>query len=322
MNKKDIRVIFMGTPEFSVPVLKMLVEETYNVVAVITQPDRPVGRKKVMTPPPVKVAAEQLNIPVYQPNKISLPEEIQLVQDLKPDLIITAAFGQLLPEAILNIPRFKCVNVHASLLPKLRGGAPIHYAIINGDQEAGVTLMYMVKKLDAGDMLAKVSLPIEENDTVGSLHDKLSQAGTKLLKDTLPELLAGRIEAIAQDDHLATFAPNIKRADEWIDWHKPGEVIYNQVRGMNPWPVAYTTLAGQNVKIWETIKVQLSTKHGVTPGTIIEVKKDGIVVATGNDTAIIITALQLAGKKRVTAQQFLTNKIDYVGQQLGVIDEK
>lgn len=312
----------MGTPEFSVPVLKMLVEETYNVVAVITQPDRPVGRKKVMTPPPVKVAAEQLNIPVYQPNKISLPEEIQLVQDLKPDLIITAAFGQLLPEAILNIPRFKCVNVHASLLPKLRGGAPIHYAIINGDQEAGVTLMYMVKKLDAGDMLAKVSLPIEENDTVGSLHDKLSQAGTKLLKDTLPELLAGRIEAIAQDDHLATFAPNIKRADEWIDWHKSGEVIYNQVRGMNPWPVAYTTLAGQNVKIWETTKVQLSTKPGVAPGTIIEVKKDGIVVATGNDTAIIITALQLAGKKRVTAQQFLTNKIDYVGQQLGVIDEK
>ncbi|MEH7453604.1 methionyl-tRNA formyltransferase [Gottfriedia acidiceleris] len=311
------KIVFMGTPDFSVPVLRRLIEEGYDVVGVVTQPDRPVGRKRVLTPPPVKVEALKHNIPVLQPEKIRLPEETEKVLALKPDLIVTAAFGQILPTEILEAPKFGCINVHASLLPELRGGAPIHYSIIQGKSETGVTIMYMVEKLDAGDMLAKVVVPIEEKDHVGTLHDKLSIAGSNLLSETIPPLLKGEITAVKQDESKVSFAKNIKREEEQINWSKTGEEIYNHVRGLHPWPVAYTTLNGEVLKVWWGEKV--NTNQNSTPGEIIDVLNDGILVATGNHIAIKITDLQPAGKKRMEAKQYINGAGSFIerGMKLG-----
>ncbi|WP_075980976.1 methionyl-tRNA formyltransferase [Bacillus massilinigeriensis] len=316
------KIIFMGTPDFSVPVLRQIISEGYDVIAVVTQPDRPVGRKKVLTPPPVKVEAEKLGIPVYQPEKIRQKEELDQILALKPDLIITAAFGQILPKELLEAPRYGCINVHASLLPELRGGAPIHYAILEGKSKTGVTIMYMAEKLDAGDILTQVEVPIDERDTVGSLHDKLSMAGTKLLSETLPRLLKGELTPIPQNDADATFASNIKREQEKIDWSKNGEEIYNHVRGLNPWPVAYTTLNSTVLKIWWVEKYP-STKKDIHPGTIIEIEKEWFIVSTGNETAIKILELQPSGKKKMTAEQFLRGAGSHltVGTQLGAENE-
>lgn len=297
------KIVFMGTPDFSVPILRQIIDDGYEVIGVVTQPDRPVGRKKVLTPPPVKVEAVKQGIPVLQPEKIRQPEELEKIIALKPDLIITAAFGQILPKQLLDAPAHGCINVHASLLPELRGGAPIHYAIIQGKAKTGITIMYMVEKLDAGDMLASVEVPITNEDNVGTLHNKLSAAGAKLLSETLPPLLAGKLEPIPQNDAEATFAPNIKREQEKINWKKPGEEIYNHIRGLNPWPVAFTTLDGQTVKIWQGEKVKGTADD--EPGTIIRIDPDGPIVSTGNETAIKITELQPAGKTKMTGEQFL-----------------
>lgn len=313
------KIVFMGTPDFSVPVLNQIIEDGYDVIGVVTQPDRPVGRKRVLTPPPVKVAAIVHHIPVFQPKKIR--EEYEQIIALEPDLIVTAAFGQILPNEILEAPKYGCINVHASLLPELRGGAPIHYAIMQGKEKAGVTIMYMVEKLDAGDMLTKVEVPIEESDHVGSMHDKLSVAGAKLLSETIPQLLEGKLTPEKQDESLATFAPNIKREQEKIDWTKTGEEIYNHIRGMHPWPVAYTTMNGTVMKVWWGEK-QATTKEA-TPGEIIEKERDGFIVATGNGTAIKITDLQLSGKKRMTGEQFINGSGSNVelGTRLGEENE-
>ncbi|AST92103.1 MULTISPECIES: methionyl-tRNA formyltransferase [Sutcliffiella] len=296
-------IVFMGTPDFAVPVLQQLINDQYNVIAVVTQPDRPKGRKKVLTPPPVKVEAEKHKIPIYQPEKIRLEEEYKKIIELQPDLIVTAAFGQILPKSLLDAPKYGCVNVHASLLPKLRGGAPIHYSIIQGEAKTGVTIMYMVEKLDAGDILTQVEVEILESDHVGTLHDKLSVAGSKLLSETLPLLFEGKLNAIKQNDDEATFAYNIKREQEKIDWSKDGEGIYNHIRGLHPWPVAYTTLDGQAVKVWWGEKIS-TTKSG-NPGEVIHIENDGFVVKTGNNIGIKITDLQPAGKKRMTGEQYL-----------------
>ncbi|MBT2681304.1 methionyl-tRNA formyltransferase [Bacillus sp. ISL-35] len=297
------RIVFMGTPDFSVPVLRRLVEEGYEVVGVVTQPDRPVGRKRVLTPPPVKAEALKHGIPVYQPEKIRQKEELDKILALEPDLIVTAAFGQILPNQLLEAPKFGCINVHASLLPELRGGAPIHYAIIEGKEKTGITIMYMVEKLDAGDILTQVEVPITETDTVGSLHDKMSPAGADLLSETIPRLLNGEISPVPQNDAEATFAWNIKREQEKIDWSKPGHEIYNHIRGMNPWPVAYTTMDGAVMKIWSSVKTDY--KGSGQAGTIVKIEDDGFIVATGDETAIKITELQPAGKKKMDAKQFL-----------------
>uniref|UniRef100_UPI00352A3ABA methionyl-tRNA formyltransferase n=1 Tax=Aerococcus urinaeequi TaxID=51665 RepID=UPI00352A3ABA len=245
------RIVFMGTPAFSVNILDALVaqDDQYEVVAVVTQPDRPVGRKRKLTPSPVKEAALKHDIPVYQPEKIGRDQEIKdlLAEDI--DLIITAAFGQFLPTSILEAPRYGAVNVHASLLPKYRGGAPVHYAIWNGDKETGVTIMRMVKKMDAGDILTQVVVPIESDDTVATMFDKLSVAGTDLLMDTLQKLFAGEIEPQAQVEEEATFSPNITSQQEQIDWRKEAQQIDNQVRAFNAWPVAHTKVDGQRWKI-------------------------------------------------------------------------
>jgi methionyl-tRNA formyltransferase len=312
-----MKVVFMGTPDFSVPVLQTLLKDGYEVVAVVTQPDRPKGRKRVLTPPPVKVEALKHEIPVLQPEKIRLEEEYQQVLAYEPDLIVTAAFGQILPTPILEAPKYGCINVHASLLPELRGGAPIHYSILQGKPKTGVTIMYMVEKLDAGDILTQVEVPVEERDHVGTLHDKLSAAGAKLLSETIPSLVKGEITPVKQNDDEATFASNIKREQEKIDWARTGEEIYNHIRGLHPWPVAYTIAEGQVMKIWWGEKVSASGK----PGTVLSLEADGFVVATGNKTAIKVTELQPAGKKRMDAAQYLRGTSVEVGTVLGDVNE-
>jgi len=297
------RILFMGTPDFAVSSLDALMEAGYHVIGVVTQPDRPVGRKQVMTPPPVKEAAIRHGLPVLQPERIKTEEALAEVLALEPDLIVTAAYGQILPKKLLEAPRFGCINVHASLLPKYRGGAPIHKCIVEGEKESGVTIMYMVEALDAGDMLSKVIVPIEERDTVGILHDKLAAAGSALLIRTLPALLAGELKAEAQDHEAATFAPNIKRSDERIDWSRTAEQIYNQVRGLNPWPVAFTSYQGKVWKVWWVEKVQTTGSTNV-PGTILAREEDGLVIACGSG-AVKITELQPEGKKRMSALDFL-----------------
>ncbi|CUA80160.1 methionyl-tRNA formyltransferase [Anoxybacillus suryakundensis] len=314
-----MNIVFMGTPDFAVPILEQLIKDGYNVVGVVTQPDKPKGRKQQLTPPPVKVTAESYGIPVLQPTKIREKEQYEEVIALQPDLIVTAAFGQILPKPLLEAPTYGCINVHASLLPELRGGAPIHYAILQGKKKTGITIMYMVEKLDAGDILTQVEVPINERDTVGTLHDKLSEAGAKLLSETLPKLFRGDITPIKQDDEHATFAYNIKPEQERIDWTKTGEDIYNHIRGMNPWPVAYTTYGDERWKIWWGEKVQSSSQ--AKPGTIVAVEQDGIIVATGNETAIKITELQPAGKRKMSATDFLRGTTISIGTVLGGANE-
>ncbi|MFP5109112.1 methionyl-tRNA formyltransferase [Neobacillus sp. C211] len=309
------KIVFMGTPDFSVPILQQLIKDGYDVIGVVTQPDRPVGRKKILTPPPVKVEALKHSIPVFQPEKIRQEEELEKILSLNPDLIVTAAFGQILPNKLLEAPKYGCINVHASLLPELRGGAPIHYAIMQGKQKTGVTIMYMVEKLDAGDILTSIEVPIAEEDNVGTLHIKLSTAGAKLLAETLPLLLEGRLTPKPQNNEEATFAANIKREQEKINWTKSGEEIFNHIRALNPWPVAFTTLNGQVLKIWRAEKV--SGQNVEVPGTIINIESDGFSVSTGNETAIKIIELQPSGKTKMMSEQFLRGSKISIGTKLG-----
>lgn len=303
----------MGTPDFSTKVLEMLIAKE-DVIAVVTQPDRPVGRKRVMTPPPVKEVALQNGIEVYQPEKISQSEDLQTLIDLKPDLIVTAAFGQILPKALLDAPRLGAINVHASLLPKYRGGAPIHQAIIDGEKETGVTIMYMAPKLDAGDIISQQAIDIEANDDVGSMHDKLSFLGADLLAKTLPDIINGTNERIEQNEEEATFASNISREDERIDWSKSAQDIYNHIRGLSPWPVAYTKLDDKNMKLYQAHIVE--GKEGKL-GEIIETTKKAIIVGTGSSDAIALTDIQLSGKKRMPTANFLSGyQDDLVGKEL------
>ena len=300
------RIVFMGTASFSLAVLKMLIEEDYNIVGVVTQPDRYVGRKKVLTMLDVKVEALKYDIPVIQPARIK--EDYQAVADLKPDLIITAAYGQIVPQAVLDIPRLGCINVHASLLPLYRGGAPVHQAIIDGQEKTGVTIMYMVKKMDAGDMIAQKETPILEEDTVGILYDRLSDLGAKLLKETLPDILKGINQRIPQDENLVTYAPTLSREDERLDWNMSARQVYNKVRGTNPWPGSYTTYQGKTVKIWagQVHQCENAMKHHAHQdnGTIVKIFKDAIGVKV-NDGVYLITELQLEGKKRMSVKDYL-----------------
>ncbi|AMQ07272.1 methionyl-tRNA formyltransferase [Sporosarcina psychrophila] len=297
------KIVFMGTPEFSVSVLTMLFDEGHTIVAVVTQPDRPVGRKRVLTPPPVKVEALRLGLPIIQPEKLRGSAELEEIIALKPDLIVTAAFGQILPKELLEVPRLGCINVHASFLPKYRGGAPIHQAIMDGETETGVTIMYMVEKLDAGDIISQVIVPISDTDHTGSMFTALSVAGTALLKETLPSILNETNKQTVQDESLVTFARNISREQERIDWSKGGKAIYDKIRGLHPWPVAYTAFQGENVKIWWSEKIH--TTDSALPGTIIAIDSDRIIVKAGDDIAVALTDLQPAGKKRMPAGEFI-----------------
>ena len=320
MDKK--KIVFMGTPKFAVPVLEMLIEK-YGVDLVITQPDKKVGRKKVLPAPPVKVIAEEKGIRVLQPEKISGDKDVLAeLKELNPDIIITAAYGQLVPESILEIPKYKCINVHGSLLPKLRGGAPIQYSILEDHGKTGITIMYMVKKLDAGDMISKVEVDILDSDNYESLHDKLSIAGRDLLKETLPNIFTGNIAPEKQDDSLATFARNILREDEKIDWNKSARQIFNQIRALDPTPGAFTYLDENVLKIWNSEVVDLEENFSSKKvGTIIKQDKKHIYLLCGENTVLKVKELQISGKKRMPVVNFLSNKKDYVGTILGGINE-
>lgn len=304
-------IIFMGTPDFSATVLEgLLADKAYNILAVVTQPDRAVGRKKEIKMTPVKEVALAHNLPVYQPEKLSGSEEMAELMTLGADGIVTAAFGQFLPTKLLDSVDF-AVNVHASLLPKYRGGAPIHYAVINGDKEAGVTIMEMVKGMDAGDMIAKDATSITDEDNVGTMFDKLAILGRDLLLRTLPDYIAGNITPEPQDSSQATFSPNITPEEERIDWHRPARDVFNHIRGLNPWPVAHTLLDGKRFKIYEASIAQGQGK----PGEIIEKGKKSLVVAT-SDGAIALKTVQPAGKPRMSIVDFLNG----VGRKLEVGD--
>ena len=306
----------MGTPAFSVPILEGLLEEGYEVVAVVTQPDRPVGRKKIITPTPVKEAAVKHGLLVLQPEKISGSEEMEKIIALQPDVIITAAFGQFLPEKLLQAPVHGAINVHASLLPKYRGGAPVHYSIINGEKETGVTIMEMIKKMDAGGIYAQESLPITKQDDVGTMFEKLSALGKQLLLKTLPDILNGNLSPRPQDESKVTFSPNITREQEAIDWNKTAEEIDNQVRGMRPWPIAFTTYEQTR---WKLLNVEaLAEKTTAESGTIIKKDKKNLWIACGKQTVLAIKELQPAGKGKQAVNEFLNGSGQQVmiGQQV------
>ncbi|RRD29605.1 methionyl-tRNA formyltransferase [Streptococcus minor] len=295
-----IKIIFMGTPAFAATVLEgLLADERYHVLAVVTQPDRAVGRKRQIQMTPVKEVALSHDLPIYQPEKISGSQEMADIMALGADGIVTAAFGQFLPTKLLHSVDF-AVNVHASLLPKYRGGAPIHYALINGDERAGVTIMEMVKEMDAGDMIASDSIPIEESDNVGTLFGKLALVGRDLLLRSLPDYVSGELIPIPQDESQVSFSPNIRPEEERLDWNKSARALFNQVRGMYPWPVAHTLWQGQRFKIYE---VSLAEGDG-SPGQVLVRTKKELIVGTGQG-ALSLKTVQPAGKPKMGISDFL-----------------
>ena len=299
-----MKIVFMGTPEFSVPVLQGLIDAKYDIIGVVSQPDKLVGRHQELKATPIKEVALKYNIPVFQPEKIR--KEFQEVIDLKPDMIVTCAYGQLIPKELLELPRYGCINVHASLLPKLRGGAPIHKAIIDNYPRTGVTIMYMVEKMDAGDIISQKETIIEKTDNVGTLHDRLSIMGKELLLETIPNIIAGTINPTSQDEQEVTYAWNIKREEEHIDFNKKTLDIFNQIRGLNPWPGAYAVLDGKIVKIYDS---RISDSFFTTRknGEIGKIYEDGIGVST-SDGEIIITCLQFEGKRKMTVKEYLNGR--------------
>lgn len=297
---EKLKILFMGTPEFSVNVLQGLINN-YDVIGVVTQPDKEVGRKHEIKFSPVKELALKNDIRIFQPIKIR--EEYSDLVKLNPDMIVTCAYGQLIPKVLLDLPKYGCINVHASLLPKLRGGAPIHKAIINNYSRTGVTIMYMVEKMDAGDIISQVDTPIYPNDNVGILHDRLSEMGTKLLLDTIPNIVSGNINPIKQDEEEVTYAKNITREEEKIDFSKNTIDIYNQIRGLNPWPGAYAILDGNIIKIYSA-RISDSFFTTKKDGEIGKIYDDGIGIST-HDGEIIITELQPAGKRKMNVKEYL-----------------
>lgn len=295
-----LRIVFMGTPQFACPTLKTLIDRGENVVAVVTQPDRPKGRGQQTLPPPVKELAVAHGIPVLQPVKVRHPEAIEEIRALNPDLIVVVAFGQILPKALLDIPGKGCVNVHASLLPRYRGAAPLNWCIINGETESGVTTMLMDVGLDTGDMLLKAVTPIDPDEDTSSLHDRLSVLGAELLAQTIDLAAKDMLEPEKQDDALTCYAPMMKKEDGLIDWTRDAAAIKNQVRGMTPWPGAFSYLDEKLLKVYRVQKAQGAGQ----PGEVLSASRDGIEVACGNGS-IVIYELQLEGKKRLPAAEFL-----------------
>jgi len=303
----------MGTPDFALATLEGLIAAGCNLVGVYTQPDRPKGRGNKLAAPPVKELAEKHGIPVFQPHKLRDPAAVEQLQGLAPDLIVVVAYGQILPKAVLEIPQYGCINVHASLLPKYRGAAPINKAIIDGETETGVTTMLMDVGLDTGDMLVKRSLPIGADETAGQLHDRLALLGREAMGETLKRLCAGELVAEKQDDSLSCYAPMMKKEDGLIDWTQEAAAVHNLVRGLDPWPGAYTLLGNEVVKIAAT---RIDPELSGAPGTVLQAATDGVRIACGNG-ALIVGELQLPGKKRLAAADFLRGRELPAGTRLG-----
>lgn len=301
------RIIFMGTPDFACRILDTLVQMNQNVVAVVSQPDKRIGRKQVIQKTPVKLRAESYGIPVVQPFNIKV--DYQEVLEYKPDLIVTCAYGQIVPEAILNFPKYKCINVHASLLPRYRGGAPIHWAVINGEEETGITIMYMAKKMDVGDILSQSSVQIDYEDTTSDIYNKLEVVGKKLLEETLPKLISGQIVSTVQDESLVTYAWNITKEQEFISFNRPVKDVYNHIRGLISWPVGYGIVEGKKIKFHKISMEETSSQD--YPGKIIELCDKGLSVACP-DGLIFISELQVEGKTKTNAKEFYNG----LGQKL------
>lgn len=309
-----MNIVFMGTPDFAVGALEALIEENYEISAVVTQPDKPKGRSKELQFPPVKECALRHGIPVLQPKRIKTPEAIAELKQYPADVYIVAAFGQLLSQEILDIPKFGCINIHASLLPKYRGASPIQHVIINGEKETGVTIMQMDAGLDTGDMLYKKSVEITGEDTFETLHDKLMVLGGEAITEALPLIEAGRIVPKKQKDEDSCYASLIKKEMGELDFTKEANVLDCFIRGMNPWPSAYTAYKGKQLKIWKAVPVDGNT--GSEPGVISAVTRDYMDVATG-DGMLRIYELQMEGKKRMTTRDFLLGVKVQPGEKLG-----
>lgn len=302
IDPRTIRTVFMGTPEFALPTLQGLLDAGLPVVGVYTQPDRPSGRGKQLTPPPVKQLALEHHLPVFQPLKLRQPEVVAELQALSPELIVVIAYGQILPKSVLDIPRYGCINVHASLLPRYRGAAPINHAILAGETETGITTMYMDVGLDTGDMLVKRSTPIGADETAGQLHDRLAQLGRETMLETLERLCAGTLVREPQDDALTCYASMLKKEQGLIDWARPASELHNQVRGLDPWPGAYTFLAGEPLKLART-RV-LPETAAAAPGTVVGADAGGVRIACGSGV-LAVGELQLPGRRRLPAADFL-----------------
>jgi len=313
-----LRIIFMGTPELAATSLAALLREpAFQVVAVVTQPDRPKGRDLKLQPSPVKVIALQADLPVLQPEKARDEKFVEALRSFQPDLVAVAAFGQILPKSILDLPRFGCLNVHTSLLPKYRGAAPIQWAIANGDPETGVTIMKMDVGMDTGDILSQRATPIRNEDNSQTLHDRLAQIGAALLVETIPDYIAGKIQARKQDAALATHAPKIKKENGLLDWTHPALQLWNRLRAFTPWPGAFTFLPApprpRLLKIWKAEPLPAGTSE---PGQLLSLDERGIVVACG-EGALKILELQLEGGRRMNAREFLLGHPLKPGARLG-----
>ena len=302
-------VVFMGTPESAVPILQSLIDNPeYDIQAVLTQPDHHIGRKRTLHQSPVKELAEQYNIEVLQPAKLSKSPEMEKIINLQPDLMITAAYGQFLPTKLLAAAKIGAINVHGSLLPKYRGGAPIQYSIINDDKETGVSIMYMVKKMDAGDIISQRSIPIEDTDDSGTMFKKLSLLGRDLLLETLPKLISGDVNPVAQDPDKVVFSPNITSEQEQIDFRLPARLIDAKVRGLRPAPLGNMIIDGLRTKIYDV--TPLEEKTDLEPGKVVRVTKHQLVIAAGDGTTYQINKLKPAGKKAMDITSYLNGHKD------------
>lgn len=308
----DWRVIFMGTPDFACPTLQKLVDRAENLIAVVTQPDRPKGRGQKLMPPPVKDLAKKYAIPVYQPTKVRDPEFVDIIRKLQPDIIVVVAFGQILPKVLLDIPKHGCINVHASLLPRYRGAAPLNWCIINGETETGVTTMMMDVGLDTGDMLLVEKTPLDENEDIASLHDRMAAMGAGLLAETLDKLAIGNIVRQTQNSNDSCYAPMLKKEDGIINWDNDARTIHNQVRGLAVWPGACTTIDGQTLKIFRTRIGEGSGEAGI----VLQSTKGCFEIACRSGSLFLLE-LQLAGKKRLDCTSFLAGYPVTVGNALG-----
>lgn len=296
----DKKIIFMGTPIFAAEILEKLIEAGYQIGLVVSQPDKKVGRKQIVTPTAVKEVALKHNIPTFQPSKIR--EDFSQIVDFNPDLIITAAYGQIVPDEVLAAPSIECINVHGSLLPKYRGGAPIHYSVLNGDKETGVTIMRMVTKMDAGAIISQASYPIEINDTTTVVHDRMIEVGAQLLLDTLPSIFDGSYTLTDQDESLVTYSPNISKDMERLDWNKSSLEVHNHIRGLCSWPGAYTTLDGKRFKIYGSLLTDIPSSG--RPGMIANTDSDYIYVNC-QDMQLKLTRIQPSGKKQMNASDYI-----------------
>ena len=310
-----MKIVFMGTPDYAATALEAILQAGYEVTGVVCQPDKPKGRSGALSACPVKECALKYNLPVFQPERIKRPEAVEELRKFPADVFVVAAFGQILSEEILTMPKYGCINIHASLLPKYRGAAPIQWCIVDGEKETGVTIMQMDAGIDTGDILFTKKVAITEEETGGSLFDKLSQAGAELIVEALPKIEAGEVKPVKQDEAQSNYARMLKKEDGQINWNRPAEEIGRLVRGMDPWPSAFTYYRGKQFKIWKAQAVDGGTE-GLLPGTIAQIEKQGIWIACGSGM-LQVTEAQMEGKKRMSAADLMNGRTLEMNERLG-----